>query len=555
MVGLLVAALALVLGPAAPASAHAVLLGSDPPAGSVLTGAPDAVVLTFSEPVRQITGRIQVIGPDGSRVDTGRPRFDGAVVTIPLVAGPQGTYLVSYRVVSADSHPVAGGYTYSVGVASAPPGQDAAADRIDPAVATAVSMAKYLGYAGLVLVVGAAMVLALLWPRRLPRAGAARVAWTGLGLVAVATLAGLWLQVPYTAGNGSALDPAVLGDVLGTTFGAVHLVRLGVLAAVAILLRPLLAGRAGPGDRVLLLVLGVVGLVTWPLAGHPAAATLPTVSVTVDVVHLAGAAVWLGGLVMLVGFLLRLADARELDAILPIWSRWATTAVAAVLLAGTAQALMEVGTPAALVDTTYGRLLLAKIGMLAVVLAGAAYARQVIRRRVPAGAAATGGDDAAGSAGGAPGGGSVRPVRRVVWFELTVTAVILAVSATLVQTTPARTAAANPDAGEAGYFSATATSSLYRLQIEVDPAKVGNNTVHLYAFTPDNRPLPVVEWKAAAALPDKGLEPVDVPLLPLTDNHATGEISLSAAGKWQFRFTLRTSDVDQATVTTTVPVG
>ena len=113
-------------------------------------------------------------------------------------------------------------------------------------------------------------------------------------------------------------------------------------------------------------MLGVVALGTWPLAGHPAASPVPAVSVVVDAVHLASMAVWLGGLVMLVGFLLRQADERELGAILPIWSRWAALAVAALVLAGVVQALIEVGTLSALVSTTYGRLILVKVGLFAV---------------------------------------------------------------------------------------------------------------------------------------------------------------------------------------------
>ncbi|GAB3800246.1 copper resistance CopC/CopD family protein [Micromonospora zhanjiangensis] len=566
--GLLLAALGMLLGPAGPASAHAVLVGSTPANGSVLPSAPTEVVLIFSESVNQVPDKIRVLGPDGSRVDRGQPKFSGTTVTIAVDgSAPQGTFLVSYRVISADSHPVAGGLTYSVGAPSTPPTDDANATRVDATVSAAVSVAKYLGYAGLVLLIGPVLVLSLLWPRRLPRRGPARLVWTGLGLVTVATVAGLWLQMPYTNGGGLFdVTGSELQDVLASTFGAVHLVRLGVLLAAAILLRPLLEGRAGRSDNILLAVLLAAGLATWPLAGHAAAAAVPAVSVVVDVVHLAAMAVWLGGLVMLVGFLLRQTDERELGAILPIWSRWAATAVSALVLAGTVQGLLEIGTPKALLDTTYGRLLLAKIGLLAVALVAAAYARQLVRRRVAADAAALSGHgpstdepaadlpteeptaEAAGVAGR-------RWLRRSVWVELTVTAVILAVSATLVQTTPARTAVANSaTGGRQGPFTASATSSLYRLEVQIDPAQVGNNTIHLYAYTPDNQPQRVVEWKATAALPDKGVEPVDIPLLPLVDYHATGEISLPTAGQWQLKFTLRTSDIDQATVTTTVPI-
>ncbi|MFD0967382.1 copper resistance CopC/CopD family protein [Plantactinospora endophytica] len=624
--GLLLAALALLLGPAAPASAHAVLVSSSPAAEVVLPNSPAEVVLTFSEAVREVPDKIRVLGPDGARVDRGEPTFNGAVITIPVdPAGARGSYLVSYRVISADNHPVAGAYTYSVGAPSTPPSA-AGGDEIHPVVGAAVRVFKGIGYAGLLLLIGPVMVLSLLWPRRLDRRGPARLIWTGMGLIALATLAGIWLQVPYTTGGGPfAVSGSALTDVLGSTFGAAHLVRLGILAAAAILLRPLIEGRAGRGDQILLTVLGVAGLGTWPIAGHAAASPVPAVSVVVDSVHLAGMAVWLGGLVMLGGFLLRRANDRELDAILPVWSRWATVAVSALLLAGVVQALIEVATPSALVSTTYGRLIIAKVVLFAAVIAVAAYSRQLVRRRLLADDPAEPddgdgyqpdadgypsdddgyppADDAHGPGDGSeragtgdgdgvePGGvverngrdviampgparvaasatatavlvddaprpaGSARRIRRAVWVELAITAVVLALSAVLVQTPPARTAGEYADAGGPGYYTTTLTSSLYSLQVEVDPAGTGSNSVHLYAYTPDNKPLPVVEWRATAALPDQGVEPIEVPLLPLTDNHATGEISLPRAGNWQLSFTVRISDIDQATVSSTVPIN
>ncbi|MGS2616558.1 copper resistance CopC/CopD family protein [Micromonospora sp. LZ34] len=536
LAGLLVTVVALLIAPAAPASAHAVLVSSSPVSSAVVPNAPAEVVLTFSESVRKVPGKIRVIAPDGDRADRGEPTFEGAVLTIPVdPAAGRGTYLVSFRVISADSHPVSGAFTYSVGAPSAPPVDPGDDNRADPVVGTAVKVAKYVGYAGLLLLVGPALVLAALWPRRLSRRGPARLAWLGLGLVALSTVANLLLQVPYTAGGGLFdVTGEGLSSVLGSTFGAAHLVRLGLLAAAAFLLRPLFAGPVGRADLVILGVLGAAALLTWPVAGHPAASPAPAVSVIVDAVHLGSMAVWLGGLVMLAGFLLPRADERELGAILPIWSRWAALAVSALLLAGTVQALIEVATPSALVDTTYGRLVLAKIGLFALVIAVAAYSRQLVRRRI----------------------GPERPgqVRRAVWVELAIAAVVLGVTATLVQITPARTAVTDTAGASAGYFSTTVSSPLFSLQVEIDPAERGNNSVHFYAYTKDNRPQPVVEWKATAALPSAGIEPIEIPLLPLTDNHATGEINLPAAGEWQLRVTARTSDIDQATVTATVPI-
>ncbi|RSM71637.1 copper resistance protein CopC [Actinoplanes sp. ATCC 53533] len=536
--GLVLGFLIALVAPAAPASAHAVLQSTEPATDAVLSQAPQRVTLTFSEPVQLLDGRVQVLAPDNSRVEQGQPSVSGSTITINLNSQQKGTYLVSYRVVSADSHPIAGSFPYSVGAPSASPTATDVSSAVDPLVGTAIPVVKGLGYAGLLLTIGPIMVLALLWPHRLSRRGPARVLWAGLGLVAGSTLAGLWLQAPYTTGGGI-FDVGVddLRDVLGTRYGAVMLVRLGVLCACAVLVRPLSRGAGeSRADLALLAVLGVAAVGTWPLTGHPTASPVSGVSVVADAVHLAAMAAWLGGLVMLTGFLLPRANERELDAILPIWSRWATAAVAALIVAGTIQALIEIGTFTALATTTYGRLLLVKIGLVAVVLAVAAYSRRLVRRQAAAGRAR---------------------LRRVILVELAITSAVLAVTAVLVQTTPARTASATTTAAPAStaQVSTTLKNDTLSLQVTVYPGQVGNNAIHLYAYTLDGTALPIVEWTATAALPARNIEPIEVALVRITDNHAIGDVGLPAAGPWQLRFTLRTSDVDQSTVTGTVTVS
>lgn len=536
VLGVLLAGLLLAAGPVAPAAAHASLVDSDPPNGEVLTTPPTEVTLIFSEPVRLVPDRVLIVAPDGQRADAGEPRVDGAQLFIPVDDASQtGTYLVSYRVISADSHPVAGSITFSVGAPSEEPPVLAEQDGSDPVVATAVSVNKYLGYAGLVLLIGPGVMLALLWPRRLPRQGPAKLLWTGAGLVALATVGGVWLQVPYSTGGGLFdVDGAGLRDVLASAYGTAHVVRLGVLVAVALLLRPLLAGAAARSDLILLAALGLVGLGTWPVAGHPIASPVPPVSVAVQTVHLAAAAFWIGGLVALAGFLLRRADERELAAILPVWSTWAAVAVSVLMLAGVIQAVIELAVPEALWSTTYGRLLLVKIGLFAGVVAVAGYSRRLVRTRI------------------AP----TRPrmLRLAVMAEALVLAMVLVVSSVLVQTTPGRTAVEQEPAAAVQDYAVTLDSELYSLQVLLEPAAQGTNLIHLYAYTPEGERQPVVEWQATAALPEAGVEPIEVPLLALTDDHATGQVVLPVAGDWQFRFTLRLSEFDQASVEATVPI-
>jgi copper transport protein len=539
--GLLIGLFCVLLCPAGPAAAHAALVASDPGNGTIVPDAPNKVTLTFSESVSLVPGKIQVLAPDGSRADRGEPTAAGSTVAIPLrTGGGRGTYLVSFRVISADSHPIAGSLTFSVGAPSTPPAASSAvANDVDPVVRAAIPVAKYLGYAGLVLLIGPVLVLALLWPHRLSRRGPARVVWTGIGLVTVSTLAAIWLQVPYAGGTGL-FDVRVgdLQDVLGSTFGAVMLVRLGVLCAAALLLRPLLGGTGnGSGtDLALLGVLGVAALATWPLTGHPTASPVAGVSVVVDAIHLAAMSVWLGGLLMLAAFLLRQADERELAAILPIWSRWAFTAVTALVLAGVVQALIEVASWKGLVDSTYGRLVLSKVALVGGVVAVAFLSRRmVLNRTAPA---------------------QPRGLRRAVVAELGIAAVIVGVTAALVQIPPPRTAeAAANQAATTTTVSQTLTNPTTALQVDIFPASVGNNSIHLYAYTPDNKPLKVEEWSGTAALAAEGIEPISIPLLRITDFHAVGDIALPTAGEWTFKFTVRTSDIDQTTLSMTTTVN
>ena len=593
LAGLALGVLALFALPASPAAAHAALVRTSPVQGTVVPQAPNEIVVTFSETVQPVKDKIKVIGPDGKQYQQGTPTVTGGALHIPVrTSVPQGTYVVGYRVISADGHPVGAAFTYSVGAPSTN-NADATAEgssRTDIVVAWAVSIADFLGFAGLVLAVGPALVLLALWPRRLDRRGPARLGYAGLGLIGLGTLLELYLEAPYTVGTGLfGIAGGDLTAVLDSRFGWAHLARLGLLAIVAVLLRPVLTGRGTAWQRYPLLVAAVAGLATWGISGHPGTSAAPALTVVADAAHLGSVAVWIGGLVMLFGFLLRRANPRELTAILPVWSDWATAAVITLVLAGTAQALVEIGSVNALLHTRYGVLVLVKVGLLAAILVAATVSRGLVRRSAPAAPDGAATADLAAPDGAAPdgdapdqdapdeiaapaGGGRIalataapastmvataRALRRTVLIELIGAVIVIGVAAALVQTTPARTPAAAVSGQTAanGIYSATLTSQLYQLQFDVEPVQTGPNDIHLYAYTPQGAPLKVLEWKVTAALPAQGIEPIEAVLTPITDSHDVGQITLPAAGQWQFSFTLRTTEIDEATVTTLVKVN
>ncbi|CAM5637663.1 hypothetical protein SGRIM128S_00979 [Streptomyces griseomycini] len=214
----------LLLGGAAPASAHAALRGSDPEDGSVVASAPRHVTLTFTESVGLLEDSFRVYGPDNRRVSLGEPRHaDGASDTarVGLPGGlAEGTYTVAWRVVSADSHPVSGAFTFSVGKPS-PTAPAVPAERAGHPVTTSLyDTARHLAYIAAALLIGTAAFAALCRPPdpaplRLPLL-------TGWWTLLTATVVLLVLRAPYEAGTapGTALDASAAARTLAGRRGS-----------------------------------------------------------------------------------------------------------------------------------------------------------------------------------------------------------------------------------------------------------------------------------------------------------------------------------------------
>ncbi|WP_346776732.1 copper resistance protein CopC [Streptomyces sp. HNM0574] len=380
---MLCAALLCVLGAAAPASAHAALTDSNPAENSVVDSAPRQVVLSFSEGVSMSDGSLRVLGPDGERVDTGKVRDAGAEGgggaaakrATGLKSGlGKGTYTVAWQAVSADSHPVSGAFTFSIGAPSKTsakvPEQTAGPGPGGGAVGSLYEVGRYAAYAGFVLLVGGALFALACRPRGGAERPVRRVVVTGWVTLAAATLALLLLRTPYT-GSGRFADVLDLGglrDVLGTKPGIALAARLLLLGAAALCLPLLFKARTG---RALGLwsAGGVVALglaATWAAAEHASTGIQPWLAMPMDVVHLLAMAAWLGGLVALLTALtwgppVESASVRR-------FSGYAFWSVAALAATGIYQSWRQVGSWDALTGTSYGRLLLVKVGIVAVLL-------------------------------------------------------------------------------------------------------------------------------------------------------------------------------------------
>ncbi|MFF1291693.1 MULTISPECIES: copper resistance protein CopC [unclassified Streptomyces] len=405
---LLGAVLALLLGGAGTASAHATLTKAEPADLSVLKTAPKQITLTFSETVSLSDGSLRVLSPKNLRVDRGAvTHAEGKADTARVMLRdklPEGTYTVSWRAVSSDSHPISGAFTFSIGQPSTTTAAVPAESPDDPATSGVYDFFRYVAYGGLALLIGVALFALVCWPagaglrplRRLLLAG-----WTALF---TSTVVLLLLRGPYETGRGltAVFDLPLLGRTITGRTGLALSVRLLLLAAAGILValfaarlrraadktqrgpdaehavdQPAAEPRFGIGVRAVGTLFAVGLALTWAAAEHASAGIQVPLAIPVSVLHLLAMAVWLGGLVALVVALFR----APADVVVPLvavarFSRLAFTAVVVLVATGVYQSWRQVGSWEAVSTTEYGRLLTFKVGAVALVLTAAWFSRQ-----------------------------------------------------------------------------------------------------------------------------------------------------------------------------------
>jgi copper transport protein len=550
LTGTLLAGLLLMLAP--PASAHAMLDGSDPAADAVLTTAPASVGLVFNEAVTLLPDSVRVFGPDGERADAGsvtRTHGDGATAGVDLRPDlPDGTYLVSYRVVSADSHPVEGAYTFAVGHPSRAPVTAPAGDG-SQTVDVALGLARWLTYAGSALGLGGFAFLMWCWPAGWASRRARGLVFAGVAVLTLGTLLALLLKGPYDAGTGlrDVADRHLLREVLGTTYGRALDARLLVIALLVLVLTyreqlPPRWLRLAPG--ALLAATGV----TFALCGHAAAGGHRPIALASDTIHVSAMSLWLGGWVLLLGGVLT-ADRREaVKGPVLRFSTLATGSVTLLVATGTYQSLREVRSWEVLLHTHYGHVLVVKLGIVALALFAAAGSRawvwQTLNPVVPV-LAATEAPPERVTDGRPP----LRRLRATVAAETTMLIGVLVASAMLVTSDPAVSApaphpvSANLAVGPGHVRVSAVPDGAHRLRLTLDVTDAAGR-----ATEPR-------EVDASLTLPSSQVGPLPVTLTATGRGHRTGVVTVPVSGDWQLAVTVRTSAIDEATAYVAVPVG
>ncbi|WP_123151782.1 copper resistance CopC/CopD family protein [Mesorhizobium delmotii] len=510
----LLAAIVLFAAIAAPgqAFAHAALVTTEPTDGAVLAQGPAQFSLTFSEPVSPLM--LSLVRPDGTPVPLTSFRLDGHALDIdnPQRLG-SGTHVLSWRVISADGHPVGGSVLFSIGAPSAAP---AVSEAVDRGLRPAIWIGKVFLYVGLFLGVGGAFAIA--WLAQGGRSGRRFVIAAILcGLVAAPLSLGLQgldaLGVPLAR----LAQPGVWQAGLATSFGRTVLVALVALGLG-------LLSLVGPrGGAKLFALAGLAGVgAALAASGHASAAEPQWLTRPMVFLHGAGIAFWAGALAPL-GLAMRRKPA-EAAPFLNRFSQAILLVVAVLAATGFVLAVIQVQAPAALLETAYGRLLLVKLALLLFLFTLAAINRWKLTGPAEAGETEV----------------QTRLVRSI-GIEMLIVLAIFGVAAGWRFTPPPRAlaiAAAQPASVHIHTPKAMA-------DLSITPGHVGPVAASIVIMTGDFGPLDASQVTLVLSKPDSGIEPIKRAATKRGDGTwRVDGLVVPVPGRWTARLDILVSDFE-----------
>ena len=537
---LVLAALAVLRGgAAAPAWAHASLVASDPAEGEVLTTTPDVVTLTFDEPVSLPDGAVQLFDAAGEPVPSESSARDAAVTTDLPETLADGSYVVVWRAVSADGHPIAGSLTFAVGAPSAvvTPPQLPEADSTD--VRVALSVVQGVGHVGLLLATG--LVVLLAWTVRGVRIDEATrrrlgtLVWAASGIALLAAAVLIPLNGAYQQGLGlsqlgesAAVDHTLVGDHL--------LVLLAQLTGLSIAL--------GNLDRVRVALTGAALAALSPAAvGHTRATEPLWLLISTDALHLAAGATWFGGLVGLV-LVLRSLAGRERDCALVLgrFSALAATTLGLLAVTGTLMGWRILGGWDPLLGSTYGRLLLLKVAIALVVASVAGWNRW---RLLPS---------VSGVGHGTRRNAALR-VRHAVRVEAGLLVVLLGVTGFLTNQSPLDDSAQRPARESRVQVAVLQEQEGTRVLATMEPRTPGATTITVQVQDQAGEPFEgIAVPRVSAATADGSVDLGPQTVVPSGVGTYVVETVIPAPGTWEVQVSLRVSEFDNPVTTLTFEV-
>jgi copper transport protein len=582
----------LILAPSA--WAHAQLVGTSPVSGVTVRVQPKEVIFEFNQDVGGTLGAVRVYNAQGNEVDdlnVSHPDGNEHWMGVGLKPGlPDGTYTGTYRVISADTHIVYGGLVFNIGRAGAAPKFTVAGligkNKSGKVTEVAFGVVRGLNYLTLALMGGSLIFLFFAWVPGLAAAAGSEERWSlasrefasrigrmfavAIVLGVLVGLLGVLLQGASAAGVSlwASLKGSIIENTLESRFGKVWALRsIDWLLLGAVLIVAKATGRGaiqklrdgGSGadapaltprpPRAVLALLAIGGAylaITPALAGHASVESPVGVFFPSDVLHVLAGSVWVGGiaclLIALPGATRQLEGgerSRLLLATLVRFSPIALGAVVVIAVTGVVQAYIDVRSFHGLLHTTYGALIIVKVLLLGFLI-GLGWVNR--ERVIPALTRLVGDGESPGGVGAL--------ARRTMRGEFALMLCVFGVTAALISYAP-------PIDADSGPFSVNTIIGSAELEMTVEPAMVGLNSVHIYLINAKNGTqfTGTKEFTATAKLPSKGIGP-----LPLKANAAgpghyvLDSTVLSPGGTWEIEIVDRISEFEEFTRTIKVPI-
>lgn len=509
--------LTVLIGSAMPqsVSAHASFIEGTPADGEHLDSSPSEIVLTFSEPVGLVDDGMVLHSQSDPPLALDAVA-DGQSVRVPIESPLEdGAYILQWRVISADSHPIAGTLSFSIGDVT-----DLGEIELDAGppewVTWANTAAKTMSYGGMLASFG---LLAVGW--LLTRTDMAQIAKIVRGSALVGAI-GLLLEFPLAAIVQRGVMVSSIGDLFDGMRQLDSNTTWSLGAGFALLVAVSLASRGNLRDRDLFLMVCIIStasLMTLLLSGHTRSKSPSWVMLPGDAIHVIAGALWLGGIIILsLGLTGRwkgdaFSTPDRAIAIVAGFSRMAIWIAIALIISGLAMGVTILRSWEALFNTNYGTTLMVKIGLVAVTLVLAAINRFVL---VPGGVTSLG------------------TLRRIVSGELVLILLVVVATGLLVQQNPVVPYEA-PETAAKIFDDSVELDDSHTLDLKI--TKLPDHSLVIVAVLRDETGAPVqvdAPLELSWFLPSDNLGPISGTYeLNPNNGQYMGETSLPRSGDWE----------------------
>ena len=502
-----VVALLTVLAPAQIASAHAILLTSKPAPSAVLDQSPIEISLFFNEFIDTVFGEIRILDSSGNVIESVKPVRDvanEAIVRAPISTLEEGTYVVVWRVASADSHPVQGSFAFQIGNTSSDVSAISKYRELERHGLTSLfNVIRWVTYLGVVLLIGGIGLLQAVRTDRLsPRSTLALMG--GWVFAALGTLEGLIAYGPHISGLKiyEAVDLSLLLETLTTQYGKMQLARLVLLGIIGALIAVIqFRGTWWWKFGAWASLVGIT--LTLSLAGHPVATNPVALSIGLDMLHMLAVSLWVGPLLIIVyDRNMWLATNESTSAPSLRWfSRTAGFAVPVIVVTGVIQAWLILDGFGQILESRYGRTLIVKVCLVVVLIALGAVSRVAMQRKQ------------SGS------------LRQSMGIEVLFGLIILALTSTLVAMPPKGVLEPAP-------LSSTIFQGQMIVELSLTSARIGQSEVHMVVARADGTFVQIEAATARMSMPARNIPNGPIVLEETGSNHFSGVTEFAYSGEW-----------------------